>query len=135
MKKRRSRGRASRERMRKWEKLQKEKILQKQAQRAGHVMQGYFMAAQAGYGFVRTHRPGWPDIFIPRDLVGPAQGSDWVEIAVMGGLDESKVTKESRIAGRVLKVLQRVDAEKLVDGSGEDMLLIMRQFGDRKSVV
>lgn len=129
MKKRRSRGRASRERMRKWEKQQKEKILQKQAQRAGHVMQGYFMAAQAGYGFVRTHRPGWPDIFIPRDLVGPTQGSDWVEIAVMGGLDESKVTKESRIAGRVLKVLQRVDAEKLVDGSGEDMLLIMRQFG------
>lgn len=122
---RRSRGKASRERMRKWEQMQKEK----KRRNAGHVLQGYFMAAQAGYGFVRTHRPGWPDIFIPRDFVGSAQGSDWVEVAVMGGLDESKVTKESRISGRVLKVLQRVDAKKLVDGSGEDMQLIMRQFG------
>ena len=30
-----------------------------QAERA-NVVQGFFMAAQAGYGFVRTHRPGWP---------------------------------------------------------------------------
>jgi len=87
------------------------------------------MAATAGYGFVRTHRPGWPDIFIPRDFVGPAQGSDWVEIALFGTIDEAAVTKESRISGRVLKVLQRVDPQKLVDGSGEDMQLLMRQFG------
>lgn len=101
----------------------------KERKRGGHVLQGFFMAAAAGYGFVRTHRPGWPDIFIPRDFVGAAQGSDWVEVAVFGGLDENNITRESRIAGRVLRVLQRVDPQKLVDGSGEDMQLIIRQFG------
>ena len=74
MKKRRSRGRASRERMRKWEKLQKEKILQKQAQRAGHVMQGYFMAAQAGYGFGWKLRSwvGLTKVRLPKRVVLPA---------------------------------------------------------------
>lgn len=87
------------------------------------------MAAQAGYGFVRTHKPGWPDVFIPRDLVGKAQACDWVEVGLQGRVDLSKVTPESRISGRVRRVLQRTDPDQLVDGSGRDMELIIRQFG------
>ena len=100
----------------------------RQPERA-NVVQGFFMAAQAGYGFVRTHRPGWPDVFIPRDLVGPAQACDWVEVGLSNHVDLRKITPESRISGRIRRVLQRTDPSRLVDGSGEDMQLIIRQFG------
>ena len=100
----------------------------RQAERA-NVVQGFFMAAQAGYGFVRTHRPGWPDVFIPRDLVGPAQACDWVEVGLSNHVDLRKITPDSRISGRIRRVLQRTDPSRLVDGSGEDMQLIIRQFG------
>ncbi len=98
-------------------------------QQKGLLMEGFFMAARAGYGFVRTGKQDWPDIFIPASGVGEARHSDQVLIRVNTRLSERQINKESRIEGQVLKVLHHMDEADLCDNTGNDMKTVMLQYG------
>lgn len=87
------------------------------------------MTSRRGYGFVRTRRPGWPDIFIPERYVGGAQAYDHVLIRLFNDVEGRQIDKESRLEGAVIEVLHHVEAAELLDGSGTDMQLVMWQFG------